>query len=95
MPKYRWLLHKDYSQRYPNGHHFYRHQVSQVYIVPDMIKIGRSEAMIVSFGSLLEDVIEHLVHVGTVEARYRNLRHCRNRQAQILVAYPRHGATSG
>lgn len=57
-------------------------------------KGDRSEAMIVASCSLLEDVVEHLVHFGAVEIRHGNLRR-RNHQAQTLICHPRHGATPG
>lgn len=59
-------------------------------------KIGRLEVVIVGSSGLLEDVVEHLVHVGGVEIRHGNLRRGRDHQTQpALVAYSRHGATSG
>lgn len=50
--------------------------------------------MIVVFGSLLEDVIKHLVHFGAVEIHHGNLWR-RNQQAQTLLGYSWHGATPG
>lgn len=95
--KYRWLSHKEYSQKSQTDITFtVVHQVVQVYIAPtlyDAMKINRSETMIIGPSSLLEDVIKHLVHVGTVEVRHGNLWLRRDRQAHTLVAYPRHGAT--